>query len=369
MPRIADIINEIHKVAPPSLQESYDNAGLIVGDASEAVTGITLTLDITEEVIDEAIQNGDNLIVAHHPIVFKGLKKLTGSNYVERCVIKAIKNNIALFAAHTNLDNVIRQGVNSSLSDILELKNQRILAPKKGRLKKLVTYIPVNETNQVMSAVHKAGAGNIGNYSECRFEITGIGRFTPKEDANPTIGSSNISESVEENRVECIFPDYFEGAILNALKSAHPYEEVAYFIHSLDNVNQDIGSGMIGELEEPMNTDDFMQYLSKKLDLQVIKHTNLCKEKIQTVAVCGGSGSFLLGNAIRNKADIYVTGDFKYHEFFDADNKIIIADIGHYESEVHTKRLFFEILTKKISNIALNFSKTNTNPVKYLVTT
>ncbi len=367
MTTIQDVINCIHEVAPPALQESYDNAGLMVGNSSVIVTGITLTLDITEEVIDEAIENKDNLIVAHHPIIFSGLKKLNGKNYVERCVIKAIKNDIALFAAHTNLDNVLKNGVNSRFSDLLGLKNQKILAPKKQQLKKLTTFIPVNDTEKVMSAVHKAGAGNIGNYENCSFRVTGTGYFTPNDQANPTIGENNKAETVEENRVEMIFPTYLEGSILNKLKSNHPYEEVAYFLHPLDNSAQDIGSGMVGELANPMPTLEFLHMVKERFNLNLIKHTAIHKETVQTIAVCGGAGSFLLRNAMSVQADVFITSDYKYHEFFDADGQIIIADIGHFESEVHTKELFYDILRKKITNIALNFAKTNTNPVKYLV--
>lgn len=364
MAKIKDITGYLEQIAPRSYQESYDNAGLITGDSQAEVTGILLTLDCTEDVVDEAIEKKCNLIVAHHPIVFKGLKKLNGSNYVERTIIKAIKHDIAIYAAHTNLDNV-HNGVNKEIARRLELKDVQILAPKKGMLQKLIAFVPKENTEVVLAALHEAGAGQIGNYDQCSFRVAGTGTFRPNDVANPAIGEANQQEYVEEDRVELIFPAHLESKIMGALKSAHPYEEVAYYLQSLENENQEVGSGMIGKLEKPVAPREFLSFLKTKMNLSMIRHTRFVSEKIESVAVCGGAGSFLISKAKARGADAFVTADFKYHEFFDAEDKLMIADIGHYESEVFTKDLFDTFLREKFPNIATYLSQVNTNPVHY----
>lgn len=364
MTKIRDIINYLENIAPRSFQESYDNSGLLTGNSDSEVKNVLITLDTTEEVVQEAIDKDCNLIISHHPIIFKGLKSLTGKNYIERTVIKAIQNKVAIYAIHTNLDNVL-PGVNKKLAEKIGLKNISILQPKKQMLRKLVTFIPFDQTEIVMEALHNAGAGNIGNYSNCSFRIEGTGTFKPNEEANPTIGEKGALEKVTENRVEVIYPSVNEHDIINALKDAHPYEEVAYYITSLQNDFQEVGSGMVGYLPEPMEPKLFLNHLKDRLNLQIIRHTQLSNRKIEKVAICGGSGSFLLGAAKRVKADAFVTADFKYHEFFDAEGRLVIADIGHYESEVSTKELLIEILQEKFSNFALNLSETVTNPISY----
>lgn len=364
MAKVKDIVRHLESIAPPSLQESYDNASLITGSGAMEVTGILITLDCIESVVEEAIEQGCNLIVAHHPIVFRGLKQLNGKNYVERTVIKAIKNDIAIYAIHTNLDNVIN-GVNRKICEKIGLENLRILAPKKGTLQKLVTFIPVADSEEVIESMHQAGAGNIGNYSNCSFRVTGTGYFRPNEDADPTIGESGILEEVEEHRVELVYPKHLQGNVLNALKSAHPYEEVAYYISDLENSNQEVGAGMIGDLPIEMTANEFLYYLKDKMDLNTIRYTEKTEPKIKKVAVCGGAGSFLLDKAKSRRADAFVTADFKYHEFFDAEGQIMIADIGHYESEIFTKELLHSFLTEKFANIATCLSRVDTNPVKY----
>ncbi len=363
--QIRHVTDVLEEWAPKSLQESYDNSGLLTGDPSALVKGILVTLDCTEPVVDEAIQTGCNLIVAHHPIIFKGLKKLTGSNYVERTIIKAIKNDIAIYAIHTNLDNVI-SGVNRKICEKIGLENVRILAPKADMLSKLETFIPKEQTEKVLAALHAAGAGQIGNYKNCSFKVEGTGTFMPSEEANPAIGSAGKQEFVSEDRVEVIFPHHLESRIIDALRKAHPYEEVAYYLSRLANDNQEVGSGMIGELAEPQEPKQFLERLKKRMDVQVLRHTRLLESPVKKVAVCGGSGSFLLPQAIRAGAQVYISADFKYHEFFDAENRITIADIGHYESEVYTKELLQEVLRKKFPTFAINFSRTVTNPISYL---
>ena len=364
MTKIKQIIQHLESFAPLSLQESYDNSGLLVGDRNESCSGVLLTLDCVESVVDEAIESNCNLIIAHHPIIFSGLKSLTGKNYIERTVLKAIKNDIAIYACHTNLDHV-KGGVNHHISNLLGLENQQILAPKNDILSKLEVFVPKSHTEQVLQSLADVGAGKIGNYSSCSFTSEGNGRFLPNESAKPFMGSQGKSETVIEDKIEVVFPNYKKGDVLNAMKQSHPYEEVSYYIHSSPNKYTDAGSGMIGILDKPIPYQEFFDLLKEKLGASVIKYTTPIKEKIQKVAVCGGAGSFLLKSAIAAKADIFVTSDFKYHEFFDADNKIVIADIGHYETESCTKDLFYEILNKKFVNIALVLSKSNTNPVKY----
>jgi len=364
MAKIKDITDLLESIAPRAYQEDYDNAGLITGNHGDLVNGILCTLDCVESVIDEAIEKNCNLIVAHHPIVFRGLKQLNGKNYVERTIIKAIKNDIAIYAIHTNLDNV-NTGVNKKISDQLGLKNSRILTTKSSTLEKLEFFIPVEDTEKVLEAIHEAGAGNIGNYSGCSFRVEGTGTFKPNEKANPVIGTNNQQEYVKENKVEVIFPAHLEGRIVGALQKAHPYEEVAYYLQSLKNKNQEVGAGMIGELEVEMSADEFLKHLKQSMNLNTIRYTPLNNRKIKRVAVCGGAGSFLLHSAKGAKADAFVTSDFKYHEFFDAEGEIMIADIGHYESEVFTKELLGAFIREKFANIATYLSEVDTNPVKY----
>lgn len=365
MTRIKDIIRHLESVAPLSYQESYDNSGLLVGDFSAKVKGILITLDVTEKVIEEAKNNGDNLIIAHHPIIFKGLKSLTGKNYVERTVIEAIKNDIAIYAIHTNLDNVIN-GVNKAICNRLELINCKILSTKNNLLSKLTTFVPVSNSEKVKNAMFLAGAGDIGNYSNCSFSVMGEGQFKPNENANPAIGTKDNVEKVEEIRIEVLVNNHNVSNVINSLKNAHPYEEVAYYLNSLENENQGVGSGMIGELKNKMRAKDFLLYLKEKMNSGCVRYTASNTEYVSKIAVCGGSGAFLLPYAKRHNADVFVTADFKYHEFFDAENQIIIADIGHYESEQFTKELIHDILNEKFTNFALNLSNTVTNPISYL---
>lgn len=364
MTKLKEITNYLENLAPLSLQESYDNAGLIIGDVKSEISSVLVTLDITEEIIDEAIEKKAQLIVAHHPIIFSGLKKITGENYVERSIIKAIKNDISIYAAHTNLDRVTG-GVNGKICEKLKLQNCRILQPANGQLKKLVTFIPTKHLHNVREAVFSAGAGNIGNYDSCGFITDGSGSFRGNENSQPFVGNKGEIHTEKEVRFETIFPAYLQGKVIEALLNSHPYEEVAYDIYSLENKHDKIGMGMIGNLAEPISESDFLVQLRDKFNTGVIKHTALLGKQVKKIAVCGGSGSFLLKQAIAAGADFFVTGDFKYHQFFDAENKIIIADIGHFESEQFTKELFYELLTKNFPKFAIHLSEANTNPVFY----
>ncbi len=363
--KIKDITNYLESIVPLSYQESYDNTGFITGNKDIELTGVLITLDSTEEVVEEAIRKNANLIIAHHPIIFKGLKKITGSNYIERTVIKAIKNDIAIYAVHTNLDNIIT-GVNSVLCDKLKLKNCRILKPVTNELRKLATFVPINHADTVRNALFKAGAGHIGNYDNCSFNSTGSGTFKAGENTNPFAGEKHKVHFEEEVRIETVYPKAIEHQIIHALTKAHPYEEVAYDIYPIENRYEKAGAGMIGETENPTDVLSFLKEIKKALNAKVIRHTNLSDKPIEKVALCGGAGSFLLNEAIRQKADIFISGDFKYHEFFDADNKIVIVDAGHYETEQFTKELIYDTLKKKFNNFACFLSKINTNPINYL---
>jgi len=364
MSQIHEVTTYLETIAPRSYQESYDNAGLITGNPQAEVSGVLISLDAIESVVAEAIEQNCNLIIAHHPIIFKGLKSLTGRNYIERTIIKAIKHDIAIYAIHTNLDNVYN-GVNAKIAEKLKLQQTRVLVPKSQTLRKLITFVPQEDAESVLNALSEAGAGNIGNYQNCSFQVSGTGTFQPNERANPHIGESGKLEQVEEQRIEVILPAHQTNRVLQALRTAHPYEEVAYYLHNLENENQEVGSGMIGQLAEAMPPADFLNHLKEQMNLSVIRHTAVVDRSVQTVAICGGAGSFLLPQAIRQKADVFVTADFKYHEFFDADGHLIIADIGHYESEVYTKELIQEFLCEKFVNFAVRLAKANTNPVFY----
>ncbi len=364
--QISEITNYIESIAPLAYQESYDNAGLLVGSPTDEVDSALITLDVTEAVIDEAIAGNFKMVIAHHPLIFGGIKKINGRNETERCLIKAIKNDIAIYAAHTNLDSVFG-GVNSKICEKLGLENCQILSPVKGQLKKLVTFIPAEHASKVQQAVFEAGAGHIGNYDSCGYSLDGTGSFRGNESSNPFVGEKGQVHFEKETRFETIFPAHLQGKIINALLSAHPYEEVAYDIYPLDNDFKLSGAGMTGELSTPVDEQEFLHLVKKEFKSGVIKHSPLLGRKIKKVAVCGGSGSFLIRQAISAKADLFITGDLKYHQFFEAEGKIVLADIGHFESEQYTKEVFYELLTKKFPKFALRLSVVNTNPINYLI--
>ena len=362
---VKEIIQFLEKSFPLSLQESYDNCGLICGRMDQEVQGVLLCLDSLEATVDEAIAKNCQLIIAHHPIIFKGLKKITGNSYIERVIEKCIQHGISLYAIHTNLDNHIN-GVNGEIANRIGLKNRRILRPMTNQLYKLVVFVPKESLSNIDSALFNIGAGSIGNYSECHFRTEGIGTFMPNEWANPSIGTKNIREEVAEFRVEYLVPKPLIGIALRTLFEAHPYEEVSHEIYPIENQDQRLGAGMIGELPVEMDALEFLKSLKTTFNCQVIRHTEILNKPIKTVALCGGSGSFLLTDAIRSKADIFITGDFKYHEFFDAENHLIIADIGHFESEQFTPQLLAEKLKEKFTKFAVHLTDLNTNPINYL---
>ncbi|MBQ0788562.1 MAG: Nif3-like dinuclear metal center hexameric protein [Oceanihabitans sp.] len=361
---VQDVINYLEEFSPLAYAEDFDNVGLLVGDKNNKITGVLVTLDTLEEVVDEAIKENCNLIVSFHPIIFKGLKKITGKTYVERVVIKAIKHDIAIYSMHTALDNAWH-GVNNMICNQLQLNNRSILIPQNQSIKKITTFVPNEQADNVRKALFNAGAGNIGNYSNCSFNTEGVGTYKANENANPTIGEKGKTHQEAETQISVTFAKHSQSTILKALFNAHPYEEVAYEIVTLENNNQHIGMGMVGELENAMTEADFLKYLKTKMQASCIRHSNLLDKPIKKIAVLGGSGSFAIQAAKASGADILVTSDLKYHDFFSAENSIILADIGHYESEQYTKNGLVAHLTKKITNFAVVLSKTNTNPVQY----
>lgn len=362
--KIQEIISALEELAPLAYQESYDNCGLLTGNKNWNCTGIICTLDATEDVIKEAIQKKCNLIITHHPIIFSGLKKITGSNYIEQTIITAIKNDIAIYAIHTNLDNVLH-GVNKKIAEALGLINEQILQPKTNLLKKLITFVPTHNLEQIQQALFNVGAGNIGNYSECSFLIEGTGSFKGNKLSNPAIGEKEIRMNEKEVRLEVIFPHYLQNELIKTLLENHPYEEVAYDVYKLSNEYQKVGSGIIAELKEASSEEKMLKLIKRVFNISVVKHSNLLGKKIKKVAVCGGAGSFLIKNALASKADIFITSDVKYHEYFDAENQMILADIGHWESEQFTIDLFFDVLSSKFPNFAVLKTEVKTNPVNY----
>jgi dinuclear metal center YbgI/SA1388 family protein len=363
--RIKEILQTIEALAPVPLQEDFDNCGLQVGDMNREATALLLSLDVTESVIDEAISLGCNLIISHHPLAFKPFKSLTGRTYIERCMIKAIRHDIAIYAAHTNLDNVL-QGVNFKLAEMLGLQQLRILSPKRGLLLKLVTFVPESHAEYVRNALFNAGAGNIGNYESCSFNLHGEGTFKAGATANPFVGTVGKLHFEKEVRIETVLPRFKQPEVLRALLSVHPYEEPAYDFYPIENEWHQVGSGVVGVLPEAIPEQEFLYLLKDVFNLPTIRHTKLQNRDIHDVALCGGAGAFLIPQAIAYGADAFVTGEAKYNDFYDVDSRLLLAVVGHYESEVCTKEIFFDAITKKFPTFAVHKSAFDSNPVKYL---
>jgi dinuclear metal center YbgI/SA1388 family protein len=362
--KLQDLIDALHELAPAAYSEEYDNTGLLV-KGNEELTGVLVSLDCTEAVIDEAIEKKCNAVLAHHPILFKGIKRITGANYVERTLLKAIRNNISIIAIHTSLDNV-HTGVNAEICRKLGIQNPSILKPKSSLLSKLYTYVPLSYHQQVSDALFAAGAGHIGNYSECSFTVEGQGTFKAGADTNPFVGEIGQRHTETEKKLEVIFPSHLQKHVLEALRKSHPYEEIAYEIIALQNSHPLVGSGMVGNLSAPIDVQEFLQGVKHALGVPVIRHTAPVKKTVQRIAVCGGAGFFLLQDAIQAGAEVFITSDVKYHDFFDADGKILLADAGHFETEQFTKDLLAHEIQKKFPTFAVLISNTNTNPVNYL---
>ncbi len=361
---VKDVINFLDSYAPLKYSEDFDNTGLIVGDKNANVNGIIICLDSTKEVVQEAIESNSNLIISFHPIIFNGIKQLSPGNYVNDSIILALKNNISIFTIHTALDNS-NMGVSMKLCEVLGISNKKVLIPKSKTIKKLTTYIPKSNAKSLKNKLFGVGAGSIGKYDNCSFSYEGVGTFRGNESSNPIIGNKLKNTTQNEVCVNITFLKHLEEKVLSALREVHPYEEIAYEVKTLENINENIGMGMYGELSEPMSEHNFFDLIKNKLGIKFLKHSKLLEKNIKKVAVLGGSGSFGIEKAISVKVDAYLTADLKYHDYFKADNSILLIDVGHYESEQFTKNLLFDILTKKFPNFAIALTKTNTNPVKY----
>ncbi len=370
--KIKTITDYLETFAPLSIQEDYDNAGLLVGSQDTEAKGAMVTLDVTEEVIDEAIQQDCNLIIAHHPIIFKGIKRLNGGDHVQRSVIKAIKNDIAIYAAHTNLDHA-HVGVNAKISEQLGLQNAKVLRPISNIMKKLVTYCPDMKSDSgayypgtIRQALFEEGAGEIGPYDLASYNIYGRGTFRPTDDQETFAGSKKRMHVQQEVRIEVAFPGYLKNRIIKRLMETHPYRHVVYDVYPLEATQHLAGAGMIGKLEKPVAESEFLKQVKSTMLTDCVRHSPLRNKQVEKVAVCGGAGSFLLQDAIDEAADAFVSSDFKYHQFFDADQNLLIADIGHFESERFTIDLLYDWLKEKFSTFAVYKSNTNTNPISYL---
>ncbi|HEX2617392.1 MAG TPA: Nif3-like dinuclear metal center hexameric protein [Flavobacteriales bacterium] len=360
--RIKAIVEVLEQWAPPSLQEDYDNSGLQVGDPNAEVERALITLDCTEAVVDEAARSGCGLVIAHHPVIFRGLKALTGRTDVERTILAAVRKNVAIYAIHTNLDNVL-SGVNAEIAARLGLKDLRILDPRPGQLRKLAVFAPHAHAEAVRTALFQAGAGRVGAYDECSFDLTGQGTFRGGAGTDPFVGRPGERHTEPETRIEVIYHAPLEKGIVAAMKAAHPYEEVAYDLVPLANTHQEVGSGAIGTLPEPLDEATFLARVKTSFSAPVIRHTALNNRKIQRVAVCGGSGSFLIGKAVAAGADAYVTADVKYHQFFEPEGRLLLADIGHFESEQFTMHLIQRRLGEVLPTFATRLTETVTNPI------
>ncbi|MDR0802720.1 Nif3-like dinuclear metal center hexameric protein [Fluviicola sp.] len=363
--QVKELVSFLNHLAPFTYQEVYDNSGLLVGNPAAEITGVVVALDCLESVVDEAILHSANVVLTHHPIIFKGLKRITGVNYVERTVLKAINHGINLVAVHTNLDNV-HFGVNYIIAEKLGLKDLKILSPKAATAYKLAVFVPQTHADLLREAMAEAGAGHIGAYNSCSFSSKGEGRFRPDENAAPFIGKAGEPEVVKEMKVEVVISEHAVQAVLHAMKATHPYEEIAYDLIALTNTNEYIGSGMTGTLEEGMEAMEFLRLVKRTFHCGAIRYTHPAKSMVKRIAVCGGSGSFLLKDAIRANVDVFITGDFKYHEFFDAEDHLMIADIGHFESEQYTSEWLVAQLKKKFTKFAVRLTNVNTNPINYL---
>ncbi len=362
---VKDITNYLENIAPLSLQESYDNSGLLIGSPISNVSNVLITLDVTESVINEAANKNCNLIIAHHPIIFKGIKKLTNSNLTQKLVVMAIKMDIAIYAIHTNLDNIIG-GVNNILASKLGIINTKILMPKTNGLSKIVCFCPTEYIENIQQALAHAGAGQIGNYDSCSFISTGTGSFRPLQGSNPFVGKTNQLHNEEEFRIEAVIHNYnLQNAITEMIK-AHPYEEPAYDIYNLTNTDENIGSGLIGEIENAMPIQDYLMIVKQTLGTEYIKHNELINKPVKKIAICGGSGSFLIDAAAKNNADLFITADIKYHDFFEYAGLMTVADAGHYETEHFVKELIYSLLKEKFPNFALQISEESANPISFI---
>lgn len=362
---VSDIIAAIEEYAPLSLQESYDNSGLQVGDRAQVVTAVLLCTDVTEEIIGEAVARGANLIISHHPLLFHGLKHLTGRNPIERIVRAAVKRDIAIYSSHTSMDNATG-GVSFKMAEKIGLGNVSVMLPQPGQLYKLVVFVPIKEAARVRDAMFAAGAGRLGDYDSCSYALEGKGSFRALAGAHPWVGSIDELHHEDEMRLEVLVMRNCKDAVVQAMLRSHPYEEPAYDLIELDNPSKYTGSGVVGDTQQPIEAAEFLNSLKTAFGTAMVRYAGNIHQMISRVALCGGAGADFIGDAVAAHADIYVTGDVKYHEFTSYCDKILIADIGHYESEHFTKEIFYDIIQKKFPNFATYYAELEKNPINYL---
>ena len=363
--KLKELTGFLDSVIPLSFQEDYDNSGLQYGLPETEISSALLTLDVTEEVINEATCTGCNLIISHHPVIFRPVKRISGNTPAEKIILKAIKQDIAIYSAHTNLD-MIENGVSRKMAEKLDLSSVKVLSPLKGRLLKLVTFVPDDHLDNVRQALFNAGAGLTGNYDSCGFTVSGTGSFRGNENSNPFKGKKGEMHFEKETRFETILFSHLRSKVIKALLGAHPYEEVAYDIYPLENQNINAGLGCTGDLEDMMDETEFLKFISEVFGVRGLRHSVLRGRKIKKVALCGGSGGSLTEAAVACGADAFITADIKYHTFLDSGNNLLIADIGHYESEKFSVEILYDLIIKKFPKFALRFSEINTNPINYL---
>jgi dinuclear metal center YbgI/SA1388 family protein len=362
--KIREILAELNNFAPLSLQENFDNAGLNVGNVEDDIKGVLICMDVVPEVVEEAIENNCNLIISHHPLIFNKLTKISGENYVERALIMAIKNDIAIYCGHTNFDSH-KFGVSFKMTEKLGLINTRILDPKPEMMRKMAVFVPTEYADIVRNSMFEAGAGNIGHYDCCSFNVNGSGSFRADAHANPFVGKIGECHFEQETKIEVVYPVFIENKIINAMLTTHPYEEVAYDIFKSETKCDIAGLGMYGELEKECSEIDLLNEIKEKFNLKNIRYSKLLNRKIKKIAVCGGSGALLIKKAKQNDCQVFMTADLKYHDYFQAENNILLIDIGHYESEIFVQEIFFDIIYRKNINFGVRISNINTNPINY----
>lgn len=362
--KISEITGAIEKYAPLWLQEEWDNAGLQVGDTDREATGAVLCVDATEAIVDEAIDRGVNLVISHHPLLFRGLKRITGRTATERIVAKALKHDIAIYSAHTNMDSA-PGGVSWATGRRAGLTAMRTLVPQQGRLMKLAVFVPSAYSNAVSEALWNAGAGRMGNYDRCAYMTDGRGTYRPLPGADPAIGTVGQSHTEAETRIEVVFPTAISGRVVQAMLKAHPYEEPAFDLIPLANDITSAGLGVIGSLKTPMPASEYIAWVKQALGIGAIPYAGDARRMVHRVALCGGAGAEFIGNAIAAGADLYMCGDLKYHDFTTHADSIVLADIGHYESEQCTKEIFYDIIQKNFPNFATYYAEEDKNPISY----
>ncbi len=358
---IGDLSSALESVAPSLYAESYDNVGLLVGRSEWKCEKVLVALDITEAVVQEAIEKGVQAIVAHHPVIFGGIQRLTGEDTAQRAIELAIKHSIALLACHTNLD-AIEGGVSYRMAQAISLVNVRTLQPRSGLLWNLIVYVPAESAETLLEALWEAGAGKMGAYDECAFRSHGLGSFRPKEGAHPHNGVIGERAFADEIRLELLVPEGARKKVHQCMMEHHPYEEIAHSWLKHDGVHHSVGFGAIGQWDA-CDWPEAVRRIKTAFGVASFRHTMPIASDYRTVAVCGGAGADLLAQAKSQQAELFITSDITYHRYFGADDRLVFIDIGHWESEQHAMELLIDIVREKFPNFAVLKSETNTNPM------